>query len=443
MNKKKKIVSVVGARPNFVKLAPIYKALHNFSSSPSSSSSLTSDLTIEHTIIHTGQHYDYNLSKIFFKEFGIPEPDFNLDVGSGTPGFQIGEMIKRIEKALLDNSNNNNNNRNNKKSSNNDNNDIDIDLVLVYGDTNSTFAGALAAKNLGIKVAHVESGLRSFDRRMPEEINRVLTDHISDYLFAPTQTAVKNLEKEHVYGKVIYTGDLAVEIVSEAIRLLEATRTTTTGTSSMSTSSSSTSHSILNYLKLDPKSYILFTMHRSENTSSEESLTSVIRAFEMLSGQTKLEGWERRAEEVHTKEGGKGEETNIKIVFPIHPRTAKLVKAQNLYDRLENCKNLKLIEPVGYLDFIKLMQNAKKIITDSGGIQKEAYLLSVPCITIRKNTEWVETVNEGWNILTDTDTNRIVQATREWMSLPDPSKQNKSIFGDGRTSAIIRDFIIA
>src|ERR671931_1377370 len=232
--KKKKIASVVGARPNFIKLAPIYKAINNFS--PPSS-----DHSIEHTIIHTGQHYDYSLSKIFFKEFGIPEPDFNLDVGSGTPGFQIGEMIKRIEKVFLDNSSSSNNNNQNNNS---------FDLVLVYGDTNSTFAGALAAKNLGIKVAHVESGLRSFDRRMPEETNRVLTDHISDYLFAPTQTAVKNLEREHVFGKVIYTGDIAVEIIREAVQLLE-------------TRSAS---SILDHLKLEPKSYILFTMHRSENT---------------------------------------------------------------------------------------------------------------------------------------------------------------------------------
>jgi UDP-GlcNAc3NAcA epimerase len=379
----KKIVSVVGARPNFVKLAPIHKAISNFSSS---------DHTIEHTIIHTGQHYDYNLSKIFFKEFGIPEPDFDLDVGSGTPGFQIGEMIKRIEKVFLENNNN-------------------FDLVLVYGDTNSTFAGALAAKSSGIKVAHIESGLRSFDRRMPEETNRILTDHISDYLFAPTQTAVDNLEREHVFGKVMYTGDIAVEIVKSAVQLL-ATRS-----------------SILNDLKLRPKSYILFTMHRSENTNSEESLISVIRAFEILS------------KEQVGKSGVQGEETTPKIVFPIHPRTANLLKDKNLYGRLEKCKNVKLIEPLGYLDFINLMRNARKVITDSGGAQKEAYLLAVPCITIRKNTEWVETVNEGWNILTDIDTTRIVKAAREWVSLPDPYIQNKSILGEGTTSTIIKDFI--
>lgn len=362
----KKIVSVVGARPNFVKLAPIHKAISDFS---------------DHVIIHTGQHYDYNLSRIFFNEFSIPKPDFDLDVGSGTQGFQIGEMIKRIEKVFLDNNN--------------------FDLVLVYGDTNSTFAGALAATRTGIKVGHIESGLRSFDRRMPEETNRILTDHISDYLFAPTQTAVMNLETECVFGKIVYTGDISVEIVKDAVQL-------------------SSKSPILIDLKLQPKSYLLFTMHRTENTTSEQSLISVIRAFEILS-------------EV--------EEEKMMIVFPIHPRTANLLKDKNLYDRLEQCKNVKLIQPVGYVDFIKLMQNAKRIITDSGGVQKEAYLLAVPCITIRRNTEWVETVSEGWNILTDTNTNKIVEAARKWV--PDLCKQNKSILGDGQTSTIIKDFLIS
>jgi UDP-N-acetylglucosamine 2-epimerase (non-hydrolysing) len=260
-------------------------------------------------------------------------------------------------------------------------------------------------------------------------------------LFAPTQTAVKNLEREHVFGKVIYTGDIAVEIIREAVQLLEARSTS----------------SILDYLKLEPKSYILFTMHRSENTSSKDSLISVIRAFEKLSEQQEGGGGGIGEQEEQRKEGGekqqhlqtkedeakgRGEGEATTIVFPIHPRTANLLKDKNLYSRLERCKNVKLIEPVGYLDFIKLMQNSKKIITDSGGAQKEAYLLSVPCITIRKNTEWIETVDNGWNILTDTDTNKIVQAAKEWMSLPDPSKQNKPIFGDGRTSTIIKDFII-
>jgi UDP-N-acetylglucosamine 2-epimerase (non-hydrolysing) len=368
-----KIASVVGARPNFIKLAPIHKAISTISN---------------HIIIHTGQHYDYKLSEIFFKEFDLPKPNFHLDVGSGTHGFQIGEMIKRLEKIFLDYG-------------------TDFDLVLVYGDTNSTFAGALAAKGLGINVAHIESGLRSFDRRMPEEINRILTDQISDYLFAPTQAAINNLEREHVFGKVIYTGDIAVEIVKDAILL------------------SSLKSSVLNDLALKPKSYILFTMHRAENTNSEVSLTSVIRAFEILSEQ-----------EMKQKD-----EEMIIIVFPIHPRTAHLLKNKNLYGRLKRCKNVKLIEPVGYIDFIMLIQNATKVITDSGGVQKEAYLLAIPCITIRKSTEWIETVEEGWNILTDTDTNKIVKAAIESKPKTPIADQIRPIFGEGRTSVIIKNTI--
>jgi UDP-GlcNAc3NAcA epimerase len=372
-----RVASVVGARPNFIKLAPIHKAISTLS---------------EHTIIHTGQHYDYELSEIFFKEFYLPKPDFDLDVGSGTSGFQIGEMVKRLEKVFLENHNK-------------------FDLVLVYGDTNSTFAGALASKTSGLRVAHVESGLRSFDRRMPEEINRILTDHISDYLFAPTNTAIENLQREHVSGKIVYTGDIAVEIVRQAVHV-------------------SSKSSILDDLQLLPKSYILFTMHRVENTNSDENLLSVIRAFEALAEEELEEGRQQ-----------------TRIVFPVHPRTANLLQEKNMYERLKMSKNIFLIKPVGYMDFIKLMKNAKKIITDSGGVQKEAYLLSVPCITIRKSTEWVETVNEGWNILTDTDTYKIVKAASEWMPMPAPvldhhkGNQQKPIFGDGKTSQIMKDFV--
>jgi UDP-GlcNAc3NAcA epimerase len=373
-----KIASVVGARPNFIKLAPIHKAVSAIA---------------DHTIIHTGQHYDYHLSEIFFKEFSLPKPNYHLDVGSGTPGFQIGEMIKRLEKVFLENMNNK------------------FNLVLVYGDTNSTFAGALAARTSGIKVGHIESGLRSYDRRMPEETNRILTDHTSDYLFAPTQTAVKNLEREKVFGKIIYTGDVAVEIVRDAVQI-------------------SSKSSVLRDLQLLPNSYILFTMHRAENTDSEENLLSVIRAFEALAEKELEEGRQP-----------------TRIVFPVHPRTANLLQGKNMYKRLKMSKNIFLINPVGYMDFIKLMKNAKKIITDSGGVQKEAYLLSVPCITIRKSTEWVETVNEDWNILTDIDTYKIVKAASEWIPMParvsdhHKSNQQKPIFGDGKTSQIMKDFI--
>lgn len=349
-----KIASVVGARPNFIKLAPLHKALSTIST---------------HTIVHTGQHYDYEMSEIFFKEFNLPKPDYNLEIGSGTQCFQIGEMVKGLEQIFLQN---------------------EFDLVIVYGDTNSTFAGSLAANRSGLKTAHVESGLRSFDRRMPEEINRILTDNICDYLFAPTQTALKNLHQEHVFGRIFNTGDISVEIIQQTESL---------------------SSTILKDLELQPKSYLLFTMHRAENTNSRDNMASILQVFETL--------------------------RDLKIVFPIHPRTKRMLMEEGLYDRLEKCLNVKIIQPLGYSDFIKLMKNAIKVVTDSGGIQKESYLLHVPCITIRQNTEWVETVNVGWNTITDTDVAKIVQACRSWH----PKKPFKPVFGNGQTSNTIKNLI--
>jgi UDP-GlcNAc3NAcA epimerase len=351
-----KVASVVGARPNFIKLAPLHEVLSKFA---------------DHTIVHTGQHYDYQLSQIFFKEFHMPKPSYNLEVGSGSPSYQIGETIRRLETIML------------KKR---------FDLVIVYGDTNSTFSGALSASRLGLKVAHVEAGLRSFDRRMPEEMNRVLTDHMADYLFVPTLTAERNLKMERVYGRIVLTGDVSVEMVKRAAGFADK------------------SH-ILEDLGLEPESFMLFTMHRAENTNSKASLASVINALEILS--------------------------EIRIVFPIHPRTASVLKKMGLMGRLRRSKNVKIIQPVGYVDFVRLMQGASKVITDSGGVQKEAYLLSLPCITIRRNTEWVETVRAGWNILTDTVTEKIVHAARNW----EPSGSTRPIFGDGTASAKIGKFI--
>ena len=350
------IASVVGARPNFIKLSPVHRAVTGFA---------------DHTIIHTGQHYDYEMSEIFFKEFDLPRPDYNLEVGSGNPAYQIGEMIRRLEPIMV-------------KSR--------FDFVIVYGDTNSTFAGALAASRLGARVAHVESGLRSFDRRMPEEVNRVLIDHIADYLFAPTQTAVKNLKNEHVIGKIVYTGDVSVETIRKAMSFTPKSR-------------------IVDELELDSKSYLLFTMHRAENTNSKTDLASVIRAFEKLQG--------------------------IKIVFPIHPRTADVLKEFGLKERLDRCTNVQVIQPVGYVDFVRLMQDAAKVVTDSGGVQKEAYLLSVPCITMRRNTEWVETVKGGWNVLTDTNTDKIVRAAKKWK----PLRPTRPVFGNGKASTKIANII--
>lgn len=353
-----KAISVVGARPNFVKLKPIHNVLDN---------------VLHHEILHTGQHYDFELSEIFFKEFNLPKPNFNLNVGSGLPGHQVGQMIKKIEKILIENK---------------------YDLVLVYGDTNSTFAGAFAATKSNIKVAHIESGLRSFDRRMPEELNRILTDNLSHYLFASTKTAKCNLEKENIFGKIFETGDLSVEIVNEAKKLAAGSR-------------------ILKDLDIDHKNYVVFTMHRAENTEIDTTFLSIIKAFTSLS--------------------------NVNFVFPIHPRTKKILQTKKLYQKLKDCTNVLMIPPVGYIDFIHLIKNATKIITDSGGLQKEAYLLSVPCITIRKNTEWLETVNEGWNVLTDTNPDKIVASVRDW----NPNKiAQKQVFGKGNTSKVIKKIII-
>jgi len=357
-----KIASIVGARPNFVKLAAVHRA---FKTSPS----------IKHTIIHTGQHYDFYLSEVFFREFRLPKPTANLNVGSGSTCYQLAEIVKRLEKTL---SNSN------------------FDLVLVYGDTNSTLAGALAAVSCRLKVAHIEAGLRSFDRQMPEEINRVLTDNVSSYLFVPTEGAIDNLHNEHVSGEIIYSGDLSVEIVAQAVE---------TGTKSST---------ILRTLQLEPKSYILLTMHRAENTMSSNTLLQAIRAIEVLKDTT--------------------------IIFPIHPRTYNALKEKHLLRRISKCKNLKLIQPLGYVDFIKLAQNSKKIITDSGGIQKEAYLLRVPCITIRQNTEWIETIDQGSNKLTQNSTYAIVNAVRKWF----PERRTiKPILGKGNTSIIIREKILS
>jgi UDP-GlcNAc3NAcA epimerase len=355
------IASIVGARPNFIKLAPIHNLMNE--------SEYTNKF--KHIIIHTGQHYDYKLSEIFFSEFSLPKPDYNLDIGSSTPCIQIAEMIRKLEHLF---------------------HSLKIDIVLVYGDTNSTFAGALAATKSMINVAHVESGLRSFYREMPEEINRVLTDHISNFLYSPTETAVKNLKSENIQGEVIYTGDISVEIIRAAETKINNSL-------------------ILDKLKLEPKNYYLFTLHRSENTNFK-CLKSIIEIFNKI--------------------------PESKIVFPIHPRTAKILDENNLFKELQKCKNVILTDPVGYLDFIKLIKYSNKVITDSGGTQKEAYLLNTPCITIRNNTEWIETINEGWNILTGIDIEKTTNAIKNWF--PQTTTQNP-IFGNGRTSNIIIDHL--
>ena len=352
-----KIASVVGVRPQFVKASVVSKELRKNN---------------EECLIHTGQHYNYEMNKIFFEELGIPEPNYYLGVGSGLHGYQTGEMLRKLEEVLK----------------------IEKpDLVLTYGDTNSTLAGALAAAKLGIKNAHIESGLRSFDRSMPEEINRILTDHCSDILFCPTQNAVDNLGGEGITKNVYLTGDVMVDSLLFNKEIAE------------------TKSSILSDLNLKKKDYLVATIHRASNTDNIENLRNIIEAFQEL---------------------------NENIVFPVHPRTEKLLKSHGLYDSLSS--SVKLIKPLGFLDFIKLMNHAKMILTDSGGVQKEAYILKVPCVTLRENTEWIETIKDGWNVLVGSNKDKIIEAVNTFM----PSiQEHQSRFGNGSASNRIAAIINA
>jgi len=331
-----KIVTVVGARPQFIKCAPVSRELRK--------------VTTE-VLVHTGQHYDVTMSEIFFRELEIPRPDYNLGVGSGPQGAQTGEMLKRIEEALVKER---------------------PDYVVVYGDTNSTLAGALAAAKLHIPVAHVEAGLRSFNRRMPEEINRVMTDHLSTLLCCPTETAVTNLAQEGITKGVHLVGDAMYDALHD--NLLIAQRRST----------------ILEKLALRSKGYLLATVHRADNTDQPENLNNIVSAFMKLAraGQT--------------------------VVFPAHPRTRKRLDtfAGNGHP------NLLMIDPVSYLDMLALEKNTKVILTDSGGVQKEAYWLHVPCITLRDETEWVETLEDGRNQLAGAGTERIYAATLAALAAP-------------------------
>jgi len=346
-----KIISIVGARPQFIKYAPLSKELKK---------------AHEDVLIHTGQHYDYNMNKVFFDELGIPEPDYNLGVGSGTHAYQTGEMLKGIEDILIKEK---------------------PDLVIVYGDTNSTIAGALSSVKLHIKVAHVEAGLRIFDKSVPEEINRVLTDYCSNYLFCPTQTAVDNLKQEGITEGVYLTGDVMVDALNFNKEIAEQSR-------------------ILDQLRLISKKYILVTVHRDFNTDNQNNLENIMTALIRL--------------------GEMGE----KIVFPVHPRTAKLLKTYGLFNSLGEM--VTMIEPLGYLEFLKLLNHAKKVLTDSGGVERDAYILKVPCATLMDFTPWVETVDDGWNILAGTDIEKIVKVARNFK----PGHRYSDVFGQGACKKI-------
>ena len=345
-----KIVSIIGARPQFIKCAPLSKELR---------------ISHQEVIVHTGQHYNYEMSRVFFDELEIPKPDYNLGIGSGTHAYQTGEMLKKIEEVLIREKPN---------------------LALVYGDTNSTLAGALAAAKLQIKVGHVEAGLRSFDKSMPEEINRVLTDHCCDYLFCPTQTAVDNLNKENITTGVYLTGDVMVDMLSYNKEIAERSE-------------------ILEILNLKSRQYLVATIHRASNTDDRHNMENIVDALC---------------------------EIDEKITFPLHPRTKKALKEYGLYDRLKG--KIKLTEPLGYFDFLKLLNHTKRVLTDSGGIQKEAYILKVPCITLRDSTEWVETVEDGWNVLVGANKENIINIVNEF----EPESKQRFIFEEGASRRIVK-----
>lgn len=350
----KTIVSIVGARPQFIKAAPLSRAL---------------TASFHEVLIHTGQHYDYGMSEVFFKEMEMRPPDHNLGVGGGTHGEQTGRMLIEIEKTLAS---------------------AKPDCVLVYGDTNSTLAGALAAAKAQIPLAHVEAGLRSYDRAMPEEINRVLTDHVSSLLFCPTNVAVKNLTKEGINKGVYCVGDVMYDALVYNLALAHKR-----------------SH-ILESLDLQKGSYALATVHRAANTDEPVRLRAILSALGSLSSR---------------------------VIFPVHPRTRKVIQES----RLSVSTNVMMIEPVGHFDVLILQENANCILTDSGGMQKEAYLLGVRCITLREETEWVETVAAGWNKLAGVDEEAIRMFFETWR----PQGERLPLYGTGHASEEIHQILKA
>lgn len=350
-----KLVNIVGTRPQFIKVGAVLRAIERHNQSHPHAQ-------VREVLVHTGQHYDYQMSQVFFDELELKRPEYHLGVGSGTHAFQTGEMLKRVEDVLVGER---------------------PDILVAYGDTNSTLAGALAAAKVHVPVAHVEAGLRSFNRAMPEELNRVLTDHVSDLLFCPTEAAVQNLRREGIVRGVSQVGDVMHDSVLYCVERAERRST------------------ILKRLELAPKGYTLATVHRAENTDDPIRLRAIFHALAEVARDRHL------------------------IVVPLHPRTR-----ERLESLPESFAELRFIEPVSYLDMLLLEKHAKLIATDSGGVQKEAYLLAVPCVTLRDETEWVETVQAGWNVLAGTEIERITEAMRGGA----PPSSRPSCYGDGRAA---------
>ncbi len=356
---------VFGTRPEIIKLAPVIRAFEERGVRP--------------LLIHTGQHYDYEMSRVFLEELELDGIDYHLEVGSGTQAEQTGTAMIKIEKVLV-----------NEKP----------DVVLVQGDTNTVLAGALAAVKLRIPVAHVEAGLRSFDRTMPEEINRILADHASEVLFAPTEEARRNLEREGITEGVYVVGNTIVDAVLQNSEIAER------------------KSDVLERFGLNPKEYILITAHRAENTDSMENLTKLIEILEALP---------------------------MRAIYPMHPRTRNRLKEFGLWERAGSIKNLIITQPLGYLDFLKLEKNAFVVMTDSGGIQEESIILDVPCLTLRYNTERPETVKAGGNVLVGLEKDRAIhylqklieerEFYRRMAEAPNP-------FGDGKAGERIVEILL-
>jgi UDP-N-acetylglucosamine 2-epimerase len=352
-----RIVTIVGNRPQFVKAAAVSRGLRE---------------QHDELIVHTGQHYDDELSRVFFEELGVPAPDRQLGAGSGSSSEQTARILSALEPVLTE---------------------LAPELAVVYGDTNSTLAGALAAAQGGFRLGHVEAGMRSFDRSMPEELNRVLTDHASDLLLCSTEAAMANLEREGVRGEAHLVGDVMAD-VSLTFREIAEERSRA-----------------LEERALQPGSYLVVTAHRPGNVDDPERLRQLVDILEALP---------------------------LPAVFPVHPRTRSRLEAGGLVDRLRVAPGLELAPPLGYLDFLKLARHARAVLTDSGGIQKEAYLLGVPCVTLRDTTEWVETVEAGWNVLVDLDRERALEALER-----KPPDERPELYGGGRAAQRVVEVVSA
>ena len=347
-----KIVTIVGARPQFIKAATVSRAILNRYTDK-----------IEEVIVHTGQHYDDNMSKVFFDELDIPRPKYNLEISGGQHGAMTGRMLEAVEKVLLEE---------------------DPDWVMIYGDTNSTLAGALAAAKLHITLAHIEAGLRSFNMRMPEEVNRILSDRVSNLLFCPTETSVKNLNAEGVIHGVYQVGDVMYDA---SLYYKDKARK---------------SSAILANLKLTEGGYVLATCHRAENTDDPIRLKGIIDALIDIA-------------------------LDMPVILPLHPRTKSVLLQHGYANKLSQ---VTVISPVSFVDMIRLEQSAYAIITDSGGVQKEAYFYGVPCLTMRDQTEWVETIDTGWNQLVGAHAKDIVAAFKK-MQRP---TSRPLLYGDGQAA---------